>query len=320
MGRKKTYGQQLFAEAKEYFTKERYTNNVTRRGFLSSYRKYINYCRQFHDCKTKEDCENFIQEYIYYLEKQGYTASTIHSYTAPVVLFHGHSLKEFRKPTRHTSEYTKSRSFTKKIPRRDEDVYNPPKKYERSVRFAALIGCRRSELARICGDDLVLDESGNYAIRLKKCKGGKYQEQRVFECDLPFIKTFFEGVPPDEPIFKKEEISPRISYHFLRAKNAQRAYKIFYEMTRDPKGREKLEREVRARWNRLNISKKTGKPKYLPKRRLQGEYILRGKTRQFALEHGLQIRYDRLCVLAVSIFSLNHWRLDTSIYSYLIVI
>jgi len=318
MGRGKTPGQLMFAEAKKFFTKERYTNNITRRLFLSSYKKYINYCRQFHNCKTKDECADFIQEYIHHLEKQKYTACTIHSYLAPVAIYHGRCMKEFAKPIRHTSEYSKSRSFTPKIPRKDEDVYNPPNKYKRSVDFAKLVGCRRNNLYHIRGGDLVKDESNNWAIRLTHSKGGKYTEQVIFDEDYAFIKQYFEGVPEDEPIFKREEISLRISYHYLRAKNAQRAYYKYLDMVKDPKMRKKLEEQVRARWNRLNISKKTGKPKYLPDRHLRGEYILRGKTRQFALKNGLPIRYDRLCVMAVSTFQLSHWRCDTTVYSYLI--
>ena len=310
----------MFAQAKEFFSKERYTNNITRRNFLTWYRKYINYCRKYHNCKTKDECENYIQEYVHFLEKQGFTASTIHSYLAPVAIYHNRSMSEFEKPIRHTSEYTKSRSFTDKLTRKDEDVYNPPEKYKKSVEFAKLVGCRRNNLYHICGGDLVRDESGNWAVKLTHSKGGKYQEQVIFDEDYEFIKQYFDGIPKGEPIFKREEISPRISYHYLRAMNAQRAYYKYLEMVKDPKMRVKLEQQVRARWNRLNISKKTGKPKYLPDRLLRGNYILRGKTRQFALENGLPIRYDRLCTLAVSIFQLSHWRCDTTVYSYLIVI
>ena len=310
----------MFADAKKFFTKEKYPNNITRRNFLNWYRKYINYCRQFHTCKTKDECAEFIQEYIYYLEKQGYTASTIHSYLAPVALYHNYSLKDFKKPIRYTSNYSKSRSFTQKTPRKDDDVYNPPEKYKRSVDFAKKIGCRRNDLYHIRGGDLVKDESNNWAIRLTHSKGGKYTEQVIFDEDYEFIKEYFEGVAEEEPIFKREEISPRISYHYLRARNAQRAYYKYTEMVKDPKKKEKLEKEIKARWNRLNISKKTGKPKHFPNKILKGDYILRGKTREFAIKNGLPIRYNRMAVMAVSIFHLSHWREDVTIASYLLVV
>lgn len=320
MGRNKTASQIMFADAKKFFTRDKYTNNITRRNFLTWYRKYINYCRQYHDCKTKDECKKYIQEYINHLEKHGYTASTIHSYLAPITLYHGYSLKDFKKPVRYTSEYSKSRSFTDKIERFDEDLNNPPAKYIRSVEFAKRVGCRRNDLYHICGGDLVKDEAGNYAIRLTHSKGGKYQEQRIWREDYEFIKTYFDGVPEGQPIFKREEISPRISYHYLRAQNAKRAYYKYLEMIKDPAGKAKLEKEIRARWNRLNISKKTGKPKPFHDRILEGDYVLRGKTRAFAIKNGLPVRYNRMAVLATSIFMLSHWREDVTICSYLLVI
>lgn len=310
----------MFADAKMFFTKEKYPNNITRRNFLAWYRKYINYCRQHYGCKTKGECQEYIQEYIDYLEKQGYTASTIHSYLAPVTLYHGYSLSDFKKPVRYTSDYSKSRSFTEKIQRTDEDLSSPPAKYIRSVEFAKRVGCRRNDLYHICGGDLVKDESNNWAIRLTHSKGGKYTEQTINPQDYTFIKQYFDGVPEGEPIFKREEISGRISYHYLRAKNAQLSYYWYLDEIKTPEGKAKLEKEIRARWNRLNISKTTGKPKPFPDKLIEGDYILRGKTRAFALKHGLPIRYNRMCVIATSIFKLSHWREDVTVASYLLVI
>ena len=127
-------------------------------------------------------------------------------------------------------------------------------------------------------------------------------------------------MPESQPIFKRKEISPRLAYHYLRAQNAKRAYYKYLEMIKDPAVKAKLEKEIRARWNRLNISKKTGKPKPFPDRMLEGDYVLRGKTRAFAIKNGLPVRYNRMAVLATSIFSLSHWREDVTVASYLLVI
>jgi hypothetical protein len=49
-----------------------------------------------------------------------------------------------------------------------------------------------------------------------------------------------------------------------------------------------------------------------------GTYYLRGANRQAAIERGRPVEYDRLGLLAVSVFSLSHWRLDVVSKFYII--
>ena len=51
---------------------------------------------------------------------------------------------------------------------------------------------------------------------------------------------------------------------------------------------------------------------------VEGEYKLRGETKRLAELHGLPVSYDRLAVMAVSIYHLAHWRLDVTVDNYLI--
>ena len=112
----------------------------------------------------------------------------------------------------------------------------------------------------------------------------------------------------------------KLPLHCLRAKFAQRCYAYFLALAENPETRVKLEQEVRARWNKYNINQKTGKPKHLPKRLIEGNYYLRGKPRQFAIDNGLPIKYNRLSILATSLFALSHFRNDVTITSYLLVV
>ena len=102
--------------------------------------------------------------------------------------------------------------------------------------------------------------------------------------------------------------------HFLRAKNAQRLYKIFEEsINNDPLYREKLEYLVRRRWKECNKSKSTGRPKPFPEESIKGKYILRGLNRKFAQAHNLPYVYDKLILKAVSVLILSHFRTDITI-------
>ena len=65
---------------------------------------------------------------------------------------------------------------------------------------------------------------------------------------------------------------------------------------------------------------KTKKPKHLDKSKIRGEYFIRGKNKKLALEKGLPIVYDRLALMAVSIYHLSHWRLDVTVSNYMLAV
>ena len=67
--------------------------------------------------------------------------------------------------------------------------------------------------------------------------------------------------------------------------------------------------------------KKKKKKKYdweWDERRVCGEYRARGKNRIKAEKNGLPVVYDRLAVMAVSVFHLSHWRCDVTVDNYLL--
>ena len=145
MGRGKTASRLLFEESKAFFAK--YPNDMTRQAYIKNYRKYIYFCREQYACKTKGDCAAHIADYAAHLQKQGYTASTIHTYLAPVAIYHGINLAELDKPKRKTAAYTRGRSLSGKTPRSDNNFLN--KQYARTVAFQRRVGIRRAELARL---------------------------------------------------------------------------------------------------------------------------------------------------------------------------
>ena len=146
------------------------------------------------------------------------------------------------------------------------------------------------------------------------------QLQRILPGDIAFIQSYFAGKAPNEPIFSKAELRNKLAYHYLRAMQAQRAYKYYEKRVRTKAGRAELEEEIRRRWSKYNLNPRTGKPKRLGPKLLRGFYFLRGDNKHFAITHGLPTKYDRLALLAVSIFHLSHWRNDVTAESYMLVV
>ena len=51
-------------------------------------------------------------------------------------------------------------------------------------------------------------------------------------------------------------------------------------------------------------------------RRINSPYICRGSIRRNMMQNGRPIRYDRLALMAVSVFHLAHWRADVTVAHY----
>lgn len=174
-----------------------------------------------------------------------------------------------------------------------------------------LTGIRRAELSRLTGKDLVFKD-GIWNIFVKNGKGGK--DSYVYVHEPEKINPYFEGKGPNEKIFDEALFKNDLNLHFLRAKNAQRLYKIFEDkISKDPTYRDNLEKLVRKRWAEGNKDKKTGKPKPFPEDSIKGKYILRGLNRRFAIKNKLPFVYDKLILKAVSVLCLSHYRTDISI-------
>lgn len=319
---KQSIAKQLKAESDKYFS-EHHKHGVTRTSYQDHYKMFIDYCRKNYHSVSKEECGEHIQDYSDWLQSQGKSASTIHTYLAPVCGYHGVPMKDIHKPQRKVSENVRSRARDDKYKRTDQQYDNP--EFALVAEFQKRVGIRRAELKSLRLDALKQDESGQWCIEVKKGKGGKYQLQRILPEDVEFIRGYFTTPDSTEKLFKTDDFSKNMDYHHLRALQAQRAYQYYYAMahTGDPKkdaaAAYKLRGELMAMWNAHNIDKRSGKPRKFPFEETKGIYKLRGDNRRYALEHGLPVEYDKLCVMAVSIFHLSHWRLDT-LTNYLIAV
>ena len=198
------------------------------------------------------------------------------------------------------------------------------------VRFQSMVGGRRAALGRLTGNDFGYDCAGNACVIFRRDKGGKDQYQVIMENDVAAVKSYFDRCGPDERLFSR--IDHDLDLHGIRAEHARRMYQYYEKMARTPAGRERLREQLWARYTDPEIgckawllAKEKGdrakmrKLEYRFKKQLaDGTYYLRGANRQAAIERGRPTQYDRLAVMAVSVFTLSHWRTDVATKFYLV--
>lgn len=252
-----------------------------------------------------------IQAYADYLGDEGKTASTTHTYIAACCVATGVPLSEIRKPKRITSSNIRSRE-TGKNARAEKEAESG--RYDDLIAFQEMVGIRRAELARLTGADLVTDESGHTCVLVKKGKGGKAQLQRILPEHEDFVRSYFDG--SNKRIFSVYDMKNHLDLHALRAKHAQAAYRYYASL--DDQGREQLRKELAERY--IAAAKNPDKVgtwlKELDKD--GGVYRLRGGSRRLAIRKGLPLEYDRLALMATSVYCLSHWRLDVTVSNYML--
>ena len=279
--------------------------------------KYGQWCKRTFRSRAKEDCVNHIQDYVTYLEGQGLSASTIHTYLAGVCYAFNVDLADIKKPARITARNQRSHGEKTSDARSDTQRDVSPRLYD----FAAAVGCRRAEYAALRQNDLVTDVNGHLCVLIRRGKGGKKQYQRILPEDVELVKSYFDG--SDTFVFSKDEITNKLDLHALRAQQARKAYAYYLgRLQNEPEYRAILLEEIKRTWESDDSERveKGWQKKRWRQSQVEGEYRLRGETRKLAVAHDLPVCYDRLAAMAVSIYHLAHWRLDVTIDNYLIAV
>ena len=310
--------QQIMKRVDAELKSKNYPNYKTYKQFFRHSYRYVKFCRETYDCRDYESCCNmeYVQSYCDSMVGL-YTSSTIHTYLAAVAIsFDGIELNKINKPRRYTAEYIRGRKEPF-APQKSSDLSH--EHWREIVEFNLRVGIRKNELRKLKGSNFKLDESGHYAVEVLRGKGGKYTLNRLnSDEDVEFVRRYFDGKAPDEPIFAPEMFRNHLNIHKLRAESAKEYYRIQVDkICEDPEYAKQLEKEILARWNRYNINPKTGKPKHFDKKNLCGYYVLRGKSRERARKLGYPVKFLKIAVLATSVFKLSHWRNDVTIHSYL---
>lgn len=268
--------------------------------------KFGEWCKENFGARHFEDCAQYIQAYSDYLVAAGKKEDTIHTYLAGICFVFGVPLSSIMKPIRHTANNTKSRGKKKSDNRKDTQRDCSPRLYD----FAGIICVRRHEYVALRQNDIMIDESGHLCVVIRKGKGGKYQLQRVPKGNEDFIRSFFDG--SDNFVFAKKEVTNKLDLHHLRHLAALREYRYYeHRLGNEPEYRDQLISEIKARWTTYN-------DRPLSEKEMNGNYILRGKNRALAKQLRFQYSFDRLAVLATSIFHLAHWRNNVSVCNYIV--
>ena len=310
--RKQTITQQIMADVAASLRGR--SHDLSRRQYVRDCKRFVKFCREQFYVRSFDACRPHIQAYSDHLQSEGYAASTIHTYLSAVCAVFGENLGTIQKPIRHTSDYVRGR--TPKHDSTRNDLEDP--KWKSIVDFERAVGIRRDELMHLCGRDLVFDESNHLCVYVARGKGGKPQWQRIAEGSEEFVRRYFVAVPPNERIFSSEMFQNDLNFHALRAACAKEYYENeLWKIRELPGYADRLEREIRARWERCNRDR-NGRTRRFREAEITGWYTLRGKNRELALRRGLPLRYNKLALLATSIFKLSHWRNDVTVASYLL--
>jgi len=117
----------------------------------------------------------------------------------------------------------------------------------------------------------------------------------------------------------------RINLHRYRAIIAREAYNMYlYKIYSDQNYSHKLRNELIARYKIYNIAYINSNPDKKEKllsefnKQMTGIYTASGRNRELALDCAMPIKYNRLRLMAVSVFHLSHWRLDVTLANYLL--
>ena len=281
--------------------------------------KFANWCKEQYGCRMLEECSAHIQDYADFLVAQGRTPSTIHTYLAGICRICGVPLADIQKPIRVIAEITRSRGMKAVDSRTDSSREASPRLYD----FASIVGIRRNEYLHLTPDDLVFDDFGHPCVLVRKGKGGKRQLQRILPDELPAIKAVFDAPADEQHLFSRDEMKNKIDLHHLRALRAQKMYRYYLDRIETETGyRAQLISEIRHVWEQDDEARKSNgyRAKRWSDMKVTGNYVLRGNNRKLAQKHGLPMKYDRLALLAVSIFHLSHWRHDVTVANYLLAV
>lgn len=294
------------------------TDNQTVTAYKKDCKLFAAYCKE-QGVKRPDQLQwkekELLQGYEKELEASGYSPATIHRRLAAPCKATGISMSEIEKPKRTSGKITRSRNekANRQGKREMED-----ERYSRLVTFQRAVGIRRAELARLTAIDLTTDESGYLCVYVAKGKGGKRQLQRILPEDEITVLEIFQVADPGQKLFSPEEMQNKIDLHGLRREHAQEAYKYYADrLKNEPEYKYELRKELAARYKEFHRPGDSNK-KFLHDIMNEEPYKLRGNNYQKAIEQGKETEYNRLALMAVSVFHLSHWRLDVTVTNYMI--
>lgn len=268
------------------------------------------------DLPEMEDRIKFVQEYQIWLDDNGYAPSTVHTYLAPVCKAMGFSMAKIKKKKRTAGYLKRSRDPLANLQGKREAALE---KYQRLMTAQRAIGVRRAELSKLTGDDLI-ERNGMMYVRVKKGKHGKFQLQLILPDDQETIRKIWKDIKPEQRVFSEDETNNKIDLHGVRREHCMKAYNYYVDQINNTPGfKEKLQEDLCKRY--WEYSKNRHDKNALQKWATtivhnEKPYELRGENKDKAINVGAPTTYNRLALIAISVYQLSHWRLDVSAVNY----
>lgn len=300
-------------------------NNRTRSSYKHSITRFAKWAKQNNIKNKKQITEEVIQQYQEDLKNdpRQYSAATIHTYLAPVCKSVNINMNRIRKDKRKSDKITRGRKKEKNEQGHQEENSS---RFSRIVEFQRVVGIRRNELRKLKGSDLKRDSNGNIYVVVRRGKGGKYHEQLILPKDATIVVNTFQNINSNENVFSKVELNNHINFHKMRADHAKDCYYYYLnKINSDKDFKRRLQIDLINKWEigHQNLAQESMK-KYLKQKdhficELSGEsYKIRGSNYQKALKTNSPTIYNRLALMAVSVYNLSHWRLSVTVTNYLL--
>lgn len=278
-------------------------------------KRFCEYVKEHHpEARTIAQSRNYIEEWKDKLLAEGVKAETVHGYIDHLGVVYGISGGNYG--LGRSAEPTKGRDISV---RDMADCNNP--KYERFMELANMTGLRRSELAKLTYQDFHRGKDGEYYVSVYG-KGGRQQEQRINPAYQERAREY-AAKNDAEKVVSQAETKNHINVHAIRRELAQEMYERYTEQCRTLKGRERLYEEVKMAFERgysrspeSQRDWRENKDIKLLEKNLESVYKTRGQQRKALENAGKPTEYERLPLLAVSVFHLAHWRCDVTVHNY----
>lgn len=261
-------------------------------------------------CSDTEAADH-IQDYIDWMVNCGRSPSSIHTAVAALCKVFRRKMTDYSKPRRTVAPQKGRAEATSLEGRTDADM--TAAEHQRLVEFARRVGIRRHEYKQLCGRDFVTIGSDAYVI-VRRGKGGKMQYQRIAPEDAAFVKSYFEGLSLSDRVFSSSELKNKLNLHALRRQHAQALYQQYASRLQEEPGyRAQLTYELRGAFERAGENWRHNPDMH----RLDNLYHCRSGVRRSLAASGKPTQYDRLALMAVSVFHLAHWRCDVTVKHYM---
>lgn len=193
-------------------------------------------------------------------------------------------------------------------------------KYKEVLNLNSCIGIRREELVNLKISNIQFDKKNNIClVYCEKAKGGKNNinvirdPKKIEVIELYYNKAKAEG---RDTLITKNMISKDIDLHYERAKNARQEYQRVLEDIKTNDNKDYYKNLIINEMERKHKFKdKDDKQKFI--KRLDKDYVCRGENATILKELDIETRYNRIGIMYVSLFCLNHYREDTTVQHYL---